>query len=120
MNLILLTHANHTTAGTASTLNTLIALVAFRNEAQATHEKLAELSGKSLPTIARHMRQLRESGIVINNEQVPYASYLFHPLYLWRGTAKQRDEYWNSLAPDHPFKKLLEELNAVYEDSEEG
>ena len=119
MNLALLTHANKSTIGASVTLNVLINIVSHQNEAQATHEAIARLSNRSLPTVARHMRQLRESGLIINNEKVPYASYMIHPLYLWKGTAKQRDAYWDSLPPTHPFKILLKDLQTDYDDDDD-
>ena len=109
----------------SETLPTLVTLIYFndaKNIVRATHEFIAEQSGVSIPTVARHMKRLRELRVVINDVMVPYACYLVHPLLTWKGKAVERDKYIKGLGADHPFMqvvKLVNEDPADWEETEE-
>jgi hypothetical protein len=96
-------------------LPTLVTLIYFndmQNVVRATHEFIASQSGASIPTVARHMKRLRELGVVINDVMVPYACYLVHPLLTWKGKATDRDKYIAGLGTDHPFTQLISIIQA--------
>lgn len=105
------------------TTNTLLALIWFndnQNIIRATHERIAQETGKSLPTIARHMKRFRELGIVLNDTQVPHACYRIHPLVAWKGKSADRDAYIEGLGTDHEFSKLIEKLREYCPEEDES
>lgn len=92
------------------TLHALTWLGDVQNQSRVSHEQLSREIGKSIPTVARHMKRLRELGVVANEVNVPYACYRIHPLLAWRGKVEERNDYIEGLGRDHPFTKLIQKL----------
>lgn len=91
-----------------------------QNVIYASYKQIAKEAGKTLPTISRHMKKLRELKVIVNDIRVPSGCYRIHPLIAWKGKAADRDKYIAGLGTDHPFSKLMVELNPEDQPSEPG
>lgn len=80
--------------------------VSHRNELLFRQADLAKELQLSTSTISRHIKQLRELGIISPNPTAPGSAWLIHPLFAWYGGAKEKENYWESLDGSHPFKQL--------------
>lgn len=80
--------------------------VKYRNEVLFIQGALAKELNVSVPTVSRHLKLLRDIGILVPNPKAPNSAWLIHPLFAWYGGAKEKEKYWDSLPPDHPFKAV--------------
>lgn len=84
--------------------------VQHRNEVLFLQGLLAKELNVSVPTVSRHLKLLRDIGILVPNPKAPNSAWLIHPLFAWYGGAKEKEKYWDSLPSDHPFKAVGVEL----------
>lgn len=89
------------------------------NEVTFNSAALAVALDVSRPTISRHLKQLKELGIIVPQYEQVGQAWLIHPLYGWYGGGKAKDKYWQSLAQDHPFKKLMVEEELEYPEEDD-
>jgi DNA-binding transcriptional ArsR family regulator len=84
-------------------------LVRYENEARFRQSTLARALGVSRGTIERHVKRLREMGVLIPDptEEVTKSIYFWriHPYLGWIGDTEDLDRYMKKLSTDHPFRQ---------------
>ena len=80
--------------------------VKHRNELLFLQADLANELNLSVPTVSRHLKMLRDIGLIVPNPLAPNSAWLIHPLFAWYGGAKEKEKYWKELPAGHAFRQI--------------